>query len=431
MIFKGANQSNRGSTLLLVLSSLLTVSVLAGAFVNVGLYEHRFSTRNQAGTEAFYLSESAIDRALQWLRTQGTPPAGTQPLVLFGGWQALGEGSYLVTLDPADNNTGSFLKRYSIEGWGVSGPQATPSAVRRTTLVVQTESFARYAYFTDDERSPTGSTVWFVTADHIEGPTHTNGQFSMYGSPTFDGPVSSVAGSIRFFNPPPPGGNNPIFNGGLELGVKAKPIPTTFPTSLADAASQGGSVFIGNTTVTLLPSGTMKVTNAAQNMNDQEIPLPPNGVLYVHNGTVTLEGTLKGQLTIGTNQNVKVVNSVTYSDNPEINPSSTDLLGIVAGGNVVIASSAPANVTVDASIMALNTSFTVENYWTGLKGTLTVYGGIIQDKRGPVGTFSSRTGKKVSGYTKNYHYDERLLNMIPPFFPVTGDYVSLVWQGER
>lgn len=424
-------RKDSGSTIILVLSSIMAVSVMAGALVNVGLYEQRFSTRNQAATEAFYLSESSIDRALQWLRSQSSPPSGTQPLVLFGGWQALGNGSYLVTMKPDVNNPNSFLKRYALQGWGVSGPQATPSAVRQTGLVVQTESYARYAYFTDNEKSPTGSTVWFVTADHIEGPTHTNGQFSMYGNPTFDGLVSSVSSSIKFFNPPPPGGNNPVFNAGLELGVKAKPFPTTFPTSLVTAASSGGKVFTGNTTVTLLSNGTMQITNSAQNLTNSVMPLPANGVLYVSNGTVTLQGILKGQLTVSTNKNVNIVGSVTYSDNPSVNPNSTDLLGIVAAGNVTIASSAPNNVEVDASIMALNTSFTVTNYWYGLKGTLTIKGGIIQAKRGPVGTFNSSTGQKVSGYTKDYHYDERLLSVIPPYFPVTGDYVSLVWQGDR
>lgn len=422
-------RKQRGAAMLWVLSSLLTVGVIGGAFVNLGLYEHRFSTRNQAGTEAFYLSESSIDQALQWLRTQASPPSGTVPMVLFGGWQNLGGGSYLVTVDPDDNNPTSFLKRYSIEGWGASGSQAAPAAVRQTTLVVQTESFARYAYFTDNEKSPSGSTVWFITADHIEGPTHTNGQFSIYGSPIFDGLVSSVASTLRFFNPPPVGGNNPVFNGGLELGVPPKPFLTTFPPSLVNAATSGGTVFNGDTTVTLLSDGTMQVTTKM--IPDQVLPLPANGVLYVNNGTVTLQGTLKGQLTIGTNKDVKIVNSVTYSDDPEVNPYSRDLLGIVAGGNVIIASSAPNNLEVDASIMALNTSFTVQNYWSGLKGTLTVNGGIVQAKRGPVGTFNSRTGQKASGYTKDYHYDERLLSMIPPFFPVTGDYVSLVWQGER
>ena len=73
--------------------------------------------------------------------------------------------------------------------------------------------------------------------------------------------------------------------------------------------------------------------------------------------------------------------------------------------------------------------FMLENYWVGpAKGTLTVYGGIIQDERGPVGTFNGSTGQKLSGYSKNYAYDSRLLSSPPPFMPTTGDYVTLAWE---
>jgi hypothetical protein len=78
--------------------------------------------------------------------------------------------------------------------------------------------------------------------------------------------------------------------------------------------------------------------------------------------------------------------------------------------------------------MALDTSFMRDNWSQGLKGTLTVYGGIIQDERGPVGTFNGGTGQKISGYSKDYTYDTRLLNTPPPFFPTTGDYITLAWE---
>ena len=98
----------------------------------------------------------------------------------------------------------------------------------------------------------------------------------------------------------------------------------------------------------------------------------------------------------------------------------------------MVISNAPSyNLEVDASIMALNTSFMLENWWVGpAKGTWTVYGGIIQDQRGPVGTFSGIGGQKLSGYSKNYAYDSRMLGNPPPFFPTTGDYVTLVWQED-
>jgi hypothetical protein len=420
--------------LVLVLLALAVVTILAGAFVNLGFHEQRFSGRSQAGTQAFYFSESAIDDGLSWLKSQLVPPQGTQPVVPFR-WQDLGGrgsygGSYLVTIDPDDNNPNTQVKRYTIEGWGVAGPRATPLAVRRTRLTVQTESFAQYAYFTNSEKTPAGMQVWFVTGDRINGPVHTNGQLAMFGSPVFEGSVSSVAPTIRFWGNNP--NSQPVFKEPPKLGVAPKEYPKVFPEQTRDAARSGGLVLKGDTAVTLLPDGTMQVTNSSAKLNNSVVPLPANGVLYVDGGTLNLKGTLKGQLTAGASGDIRVVDSVRYSDDPRLNPDSKDILGIVAGKNVVVPQEAPADLEIHGTIMAIDKSFGVENYWERPpKGKLTVYGGLIQANRGPVGTFNPGTGQKMSGYTKDYQYDPRFGRMAPPFFPTTGDYKSLVWQERK
>ena len=160
-------------------------------------------------------------------------------------------------------------------------------------------------------------------------------------------------------------------------------------------------------------------------------PLPANGVLYVDDGEVTLKGILKGQLTIGADENIRITDDVTYSDNPRNNADSTDILGIIAGQNVIVDRDAPRNVDIEASIIALNRSFGVEGWWVGpARGTLGVYGGIIQANRGIVGRFNSRTGRPLSGYKKQYRYDDRLRTLAPPFFPTTGEYDALLWQEQ-
>lgn len=422
---------DRGAVLVLALLGLTTVSVLAGAFVQMSFHDQRFSERSQGGVQAFYLSESAIDQGLSWLRNQLVPPQWIDRRVLFGGWQNLGQGSYLLSIDPDDNNPTSSTKRFTLEGWGLMGTAAAPLALRRNQMVVQTESFSQYAYFTNDERSwPNGLQVYFITGDRIEGPTHTNGQFSMFGKPVFEGPVSSVAKTMNLW-----GGSavtNPVFKEPPKLGVPAKKYPTEFPSSIVSTARSGGLVLTGDSSVTLLPNGKMQVTNTRKRWVNEEVPLPANGVVYVEGGTLAVQGTLKGQLTLGCEKDIRIVNSVTYADNPQRNPNSKDLLGIVAGGNVVVPREAPENLRVDGSIMAINRSFGVEDWWQRPpKGKLTVYGGIIQANRGPVGSFNGNTGTKLSGYTKDYHYDPRLKGMNPPAFPMTGDYKTLVWQEQK
>jgi len=420
----------RGFVLISLYMVVLIFLTLGGALVASALAEMRYAQRSQGSAQAFYLAEAAVDQGYQWLQSQPWPPGGSAPFVINGGWQPLGtNGSFVVTIDPADTNPASYVKRYTVQGLGSSSDGTAALAARQSNLTVQVESFARYAYLTNDEKSSTGSTVWFITADHMRGPTHTNTQFSMNGQPTFDGLVSSVSGSINYYNPPPPGGNNPVFNAGLQLGADPKPYPASIPPTLVNAATAGGSVFNGNTTLSLLSAGTMRVTNAAAGYNNTVLPLPANGVVYVNGGNATLDGVLNGQLTLATTGDVRIAGSVTYNTDPRTDPSSQDLMGILAAGNVVIASTAPADVEVDAAVMALGTSWTVENWWVGPpKGTLTVYGGLNQSKRGPVGTFNGSTGQRVSGYAKDYWYDSRLQNMIPPYFPLTGAFSISGWE---
>lgn len=414
----------RGFVLITIYMLLPIFLILGGSLMTYSLTDVRLAQRSQDAAQAFYLAEAAIDEGYTWLREQAGPPGGTEALVLNDGWQeTLGGGYYMAIVDPDDNNPNSYIKRYTIQGLAVGDNY---QAARQANLVVQIESFARYAYLSDNEISTSGSTVWFRTGDHIEGPTHTNGQFSMYGSPTFDGLVSSVSDSINYYNPAPSGGNNPNFNEGLELGAEEREYPSSIPSNVLEAATASSAAYTGTTTVTLVSDGTLQITTSTGTVETR--PIPDNGVLYV-NGDMYLSGTLHGQLTVAASGDIEITNSVTYADDPETNPESEDLLGILAGGNVKVSSAAPTNVTIDASIMALSSSFTVENYWVGpAKGTLTVYGGINQARRGPVGTFYSSTGTMASGYTKSYHYDERLRNMIPPYFPLTGNYNTLGWE---
>jgi hypothetical protein len=198
----------------------------------------------------------------------------------------------------------------------------------------------------------------------------------------------------------------------------------------------GGLRLQGNTTIVLNADGTMNVTNSQKGWTNQNMALPANGALFVDNdgsnkASLTISGQLNGRLTVGAAKDVIIPANLTYANDPRTNPASTDTLGLIAERNVVIDDSGPTDLEINASIMALETSFVLENYASvAAKGTLTVYGGIIQDQRGPVGTFNGATGQKVSGYSKNYAYDERLLTSPPPYYPTTGDYITLAWQED-
>jgi hypothetical protein len=235
---------------------------------------------------------------------------------------------------------------------------------------------------------------------------------------------------------------------------------------------------------------TVTVTKTSE-VYDKETNPEGVAIIYVE-GDAELEGTLAGQLSILTEGDITITNDVLYNVNPvdydgdgllsdangngvndpaadrtgdgDTNdpgeaaddtdddnsgvpdefgydqPESTDVLGIVAKGDVIVEGdynpSEVVNRTISGSIMALGLvdgrdgEFRVEDYNYDLEGTLTVVGGIVQKERGPVGQFTGGLTDPVitKGFMKNYIYDRRLLYYPPPYFPPTNLLDLIYWQ---
>ncbi|MFA5092381.1 MAG: DUF4900 domain-containing protein [Candidatus Omnitrophota bacterium] len=425
-------KNKKGIALISTYMVLTVLLAFSGLLFEISNWQNKTTNTFKRQAQAIDIAEAGLDRALVWIRAQASPPgSATNP---WGGVQVLGNptiGSYSVTITDLGSPSGSpSIKRYKVTS------TSTVSGINQTlTNYLQTDNYARYIWFTNRENYG-GTNVWFWNQDRLNGPTHTNGHFNIAGTPVFDGAVESVDDYIRYFN----NGNNinssnlsnppydtPDFNSTVDLGVSSTNMPTQALSLRAASTSAGGLRLKGNSTIVLNANGTMNVTNSDKGWSNRNMPLPTNGALFVNNGNLTISGTLNGRLTAGASKDINIPNSIVYANDPRVNPASTDTLGLISEQDVVVSSGAPNNVEVDASIMALNTSFMVENWWTGgAKGTLSVFGGIIQNERGPVGTFSGNT--KVSGYSKDYNYDTRLLNSPPPFVPTTGDYITLAWE---
>jgi len=87
------------------------------------------------------------------------------------------------------------------------------------------------------------------------------------------------------------------------------------------------------------------------------------------------------------------------------------------------------NMQIDATVLAYNT-IAPNNYgYNGaLRGTFTVNGGYIADQEGIFGEIDW-SGNMIEGFKEHYHYDPRLANNPPPYFPTTGsEYNVLSWQ---
>ena len=81
---------------------------------------------------------------------------------------------------------------------------------------------------------------------------------------------------------------------------------------------------------------------------------------------------------------------------------------------------------IEAAILSVKHSFTVDNWDCGQLGNLTVVGAIAQKYRGIVQQFNGTS--VLSGYVKNYWYDDRLRYRSPPYFL---DPVDSAWDVVR
>jgi hypothetical protein len=171
---------------------------------------------------------------------------------------------------------------------------------------------------------------------------------------------------------------------------------------------------------------------------DPVTTLAPNGVIYADGTNIHVSGVLNGRVTIcaagltgkGKQGNVYIDGGISYAHNP-LTGSSSEVLGIVAENSVLIADNAAnagKSIDLQASVFCRTGGFMAENYSTrGIEGTIKLLGGIQNNKRSPVGTFSGSPPHLVSGYLKSYRYDERLMMDAPPYFPTTGQYEIVSW----
>ena len=400
----------------------------------------------------------------RWRKVAGTPTQYTLELMPANGYTSCVENNLSTMIDPA---TGTFEVR------STGRPRANSKLKRSLIAQFRRRSFLDFLYFTDFEttdpinysssnqawaqancgdkyraaRNDSCSEIQFAPADEIKGPFHTNDDILTCGSPGFG---RNSADSIEFSGAAPGytrlGGSScsgdPVFRGPRRAGVKALTMPPTNNT-LQTVAASGGLVYNGKTTIRFNSTGTMTVTNSLVNSgNPQTRALPGNGVIYVANrtggcgtvpppsnanysepstcGNLYISGTYTSSMTLAA-QNDIIVRPPTGTSNGDVIGSGNSVLGLVANNFVRVyhpvdsgcdnVSPVMNNVRIDAAILSLQHSFTVDNHDCGAKlNDLVVNGAIAQKYRGAVGTSGG------TGFTKDYNYDDRFRYRSPPFF---------------
>lgn len=491
---KTFQRKEKGVILITVVILMVILFMLSGAITAMIFPEFFFLRRHSAGIASFHLADAGIKEAMFRIEQYGNFNGFTGSLAPAWPPNSPAYGTYTVAIAPDPGNNNDILQLYYITSTAQLNNR--PGTTHTVYAVLESStSFARYLYFTDRELMRfTGSRIWFIMGDQLDGPVHSNDQFSVDWSryysypPIFQNKLTTAQNSINYYPRSPQNENEykEIFkNGtdGFELGAGRISFPP--PTDAQRIAALGGmlepssnGVYLPNngamvtggvyvrgeitdmnlkvdgngnqdieikqtvghatrkTTVTLNPTfntTTIKYHWSGQTTTYQGII---NGVVYSKGDVDSLQGTVGSKLTLVTDPNysVDIKGHIRYKDDPRTNPSATNVFGIVSG-DIVVDRNAPSNLEIDASLLAGNPSGNGSFYYEGYnqggpKGNLTVLGGLAQQVRGPVGTFYVGGGI-ATGYRKNYIYDTRLGLYPPPFYPTTGKLRIRFWEDRK
>lgn len=355
------------------------------------------------------------------------------------------DGKYNVTVDII--NAFKNIRRITSVG--------TFNGINDTVQVtLQPSTFSKFAYYSVNE----GNNIWWTTGDTVWGPFHTQDILRLDGTPVFNGKVTTKNGKIEN------NGADPQFNGGYQSGVDL-PLSATGTSELQKQADNGGVDITGHDTVYITFAGDnikYKYSYSDPYTTVAGSTFAPNGVIFATGAVLRIQGTVKGQYSIGASQVTKTVTKkkgkkkkeeddeddnkkgnksqvttggdiyldgdIVYNTDPTSNSASTDLLGIVAQNKVLVTDNSQNNnsIKIQAAIYAEKGGFGAENYdQRPPSGSIYLYGGITQNTRLPVGTFK---GKNIlSGFNKNYKYDDRLMVSSPPGYPLTGSFEIVSW----
>jgi hypothetical protein len=314
--------------------------------------------------------------------------------------------------------------------------------------------FAKFSWFTESEvngyvdkdgnHGPYyGNADWKITGDSIWGPAHTNNRFNLDGKPYFNDKIT--AGLAAKLGPT----GNPTYNGGYQWGIqKRRPNTSSLEAKLTSAAgwyydgnANGGKdvalTFLNSDVrVQALPAGGGMDTTMAIST------LSPNGVMVVKNADVHLKGVYSGALTVAAfsgsgatanKGNVWIDGDIVANTSPVNNPSSPDMLGIVAGRMAYITQDNTRNASsvlnIQAAMYCQNGELTAENFWNiPVSGRVNLFGGITQISAGSLGLFSPGPPLTfLHGFWYNIHNDPRFDITQPPNFPYSDSYELVSW----
>ena len=527
-------RGERGFTMLLALVVLIiTTLLLGGAYVAV-LTDTHLSRNDLDQKRAYSAAQAGIEQYNYDLNQNPNfwencvPPSGTIGAADSGSTESYVDYAVVASTAPTgattcstSNPIGTMVEANTLAN-GSANPAAgtfrlastgTSNGVSRTIVAqYKRDSFLNFVYYTDYETldpaalpgtpgdcnrhytdspgrgSDCGGAINFISADHINGPLHSEDTLAICGTPSFGRNANDSIEAPGFADESNCGGSAPYYGATLNgtyssIATSLTPPPTD--GQMLNVAQTAGTVYTGTTTI-VLTGTTATVYNANLSGGSASLNIAnTNGVIYVQSaqapvcgeiytpfsanstyganlgcGNVYVSGYYNTSITIASDNDIIIdgnlwpgssgSNYATSTGALGGTPTGNSLLGLVANNFVRLqhpvsanrgttsgSCGSNANVTsgtyqtlnnpfIYAAILSVKHSFIVDNYDCGSSpGTLTIIGAIAQYYRGPVGTGSSSVS---TGYSKTYTYDDRLAYAEPPYFL---NPVSVAWQVQH
>lgn len=419
------SSSQSGSILLTVMITLFILSLTLGGFLTQAT-QHFYSTMHKMDHEqAFYLAEAGLEVAAEYVKeNMDLLPSS------YSGTGTIGSGSFSYTITKSEEN--DFECSIYAEGIFNGSKRAVElEGVRNAT-------FATYSFYAADNGS-----IYFKSGEEFFGHVHTGSKPYFSGNPTFNDAFTTEAdkyeGSIT----------DVTFKDGFDMDVDKGSVGDIAAVNFANykvfASTYTDGLLLSGETAIEFDDDQVLITNSEKGWSKEKVSLDDVSLIYVEDYTVSSKGktttypgdlqlnggTIDGRLTVFSENDTYINDHIEYTVYPidedgNDAEGADDALGIVSGDDVVVTSSAPSDLKLNATIMATGAlagdgddgSFYVQNYSSGsAKGDLNLYGGIIQEKRGAVGTFNTKSGKLTTGYDKQYSFDTRFESAPPPYFP--------------
>lgn len=417
-----------GAALSVTLVLMLILSMVAAGILQTVLSHRRVAAAQLALEQALYAAEAGLAEAAQRLIEANGFMA--DPATYGGGSIGSGIYSYRIQEQPG-------WQQFSLHATG------TVNGVSRRIDVDQAylPTFANYAMW-----SRRNGVMYFIPGEVFEGLVHSDERLyfssdEIQGGPVFHAAVSTAVedygGSI----------SHVTFHDGFERGVTNGSMADVNFGWLRARAETHGLVLRGPSRIGF-NGDQLLVSNNERGWTNHPVPVQPNFLLYVadhpsatnhehRRGTIDLDGgSLAGRMTLVSDDDMTIHQHIRYAQDPrdddfEAGIVSSDALGLISRDDIWVGTAAPENLEVFGAILATGQrdpadpgSFGILDLFSGPpRGNLTLYGSLVQDVRGGVGTFNS--SGLLTGYRKNYFFDPRFTRSAPPYYPVIANRIML------